>query len=275
MTRTAPERSRRSSRTARRASTPAVVGDAAIHGTATGAAFHIQTNVPVVAYQMLPYGGGRARVTGVDAPLADERVGHELRRRRRVPSLRTIASCRKSAPARRRSIIASQDGTNVTVKPTADHPPGRRGRGRRPRTSSRHLQARPGAVPAAHAGGGAHRERRAVRQAGRRHRRLDADGRSRDHASRRQRRADAPAGARARQRVRRRALPQPRAGDGGVVPWRIVGAVDGTALTFEPPPPPGRPPRSRRSSSAEFDAPGPFVVRSQDAQHPFYFASAT
>ena len=43
--------------------TPAVVGDAALHGTGIGTAFHISTNVPVVAYQMLPYGGGSARVT--------------------------------------------------------------------------------------------------------------------------------------------------------------------------------------------------------------------
>ena len=34
-----------------------------LHGTGTATAFHIKTNVPVVAYQMLPYGGGRARVT--------------------------------------------------------------------------------------------------------------------------------------------------------------------------------------------------------------------
>jgi hypothetical protein len=39
------------------------VGDAALHGTGIGTAFHIATNVPVVAYQMLPYGGGSARVT--------------------------------------------------------------------------------------------------------------------------------------------------------------------------------------------------------------------
>ena len=35
-----------------------------LHGTGKGAAFHIQTSAPVVAYQMLPYGGGDAAVTG-------------------------------------------------------------------------------------------------------------------------------------------------------------------------------------------------------------------
>ncbi|MGH7296286.1 MAG: hypothetical protein ACRELB_15205, partial [Polyangiaceae bacterium] len=43
---------------------PAVAADASLHGTGLAQAFRIKTNVPVVAYQMLPYGGGRARVTG-------------------------------------------------------------------------------------------------------------------------------------------------------------------------------------------------------------------
>jgi hypothetical protein len=37
---------------------------AQIHGTGIGQAFHITTSTPVVAYQMLPYGGGAAAVTG-------------------------------------------------------------------------------------------------------------------------------------------------------------------------------------------------------------------
>src|SRR5262249_42709733 len=37
---------------------------AQLHGTGRGAAFHILTDEPVVAYQMLPYGGGAAAVTG-------------------------------------------------------------------------------------------------------------------------------------------------------------------------------------------------------------------
>lgn len=35
-----------------------------LHGTGKGRAFHISTTSPVVAYQMLPYGGGSAAVTG-------------------------------------------------------------------------------------------------------------------------------------------------------------------------------------------------------------------
>jgi hypothetical protein len=56
------------------------------------------------------------------------------------------------------------------------------------------------------------------------------------------------------------------------VPWRIVGAVDGTLLSFDPPQP-GSPTAVNAKQLVEFNAPGPFVVRSQDDAHPFYMAS--
>ena len=42
----------------------AIPAGAQLHGTGFGQAFHIKTTTPVVAYQMLPYGGGAAAVTG-------------------------------------------------------------------------------------------------------------------------------------------------------------------------------------------------------------------
>ena len=63
--------------------------------------------------------------------------------------------------------------------------------------------------------------------------------------------------------------------DGGVsqdeaVPWRLVGAVDGTVLTWDPAPPPNAPKSINLGETAEFTAPGPFVVKSQGANFPFY-----
>jgi hypothetical protein len=58
-----------------------------------------------------------------------------------------------------------------------------------------------------------------------------------------------------------------------VVPWRIVGAANGTTLTYEPSPPPGAPTTLAAQQLVEFQSAGLFVVRSQDAQHPFYLAS--
>jgi hypothetical protein len=53
------------------------------------------------------------------------------------------------------------------------------------------------------------------------------------------------------------------------VPWRIVGVVDGTVLTFDPPQA-AAPGGVGARQVLRFDATGPFVVRSQDAAHPFY-----
>ncbi len=55
-------------------------------------------------------------------------------------------------------------------------------------------------------------------------------------------------------------------------PYRIIGAVDGTQLTFTPPVP-GAPTSVGSGQVVEFRAKDAFVVDSQDAQHPFYVAS--
>ena len=63
------------------------------------------------------------------------------------------------------------------------------------------------------------------------------------------------------------------AGKDESVPWRLVGAVGGTTLSYEPAAPPGAPTTLSTSQVAEFWAPGPFVVKSQDADHPFYMSA--
>jgi len=56
------------------------------------------------------------------------------------------------------------------------------------------------------------------------------------------------------------------------VPWTLVGAVDGTALTYDPAPPNGAPATLDRGQVVRFGASDPFVVRSNDDRHPFYVA---
>jgi hypothetical protein len=55
--------------------------------------------------------------------------------------------------------------------------------------------------------------------------------------------------------------------------WQLVGVVDGTTLTYAPGPPPGAPTTIGAGQVVELQTPDPFVVRSQDAQHPFYVGS--
>jgi hypothetical protein len=55
------------------------------------------------------------------------------------------------------------------------------------------------------------------------------------------------------------------------IPYRIVGAVDGTSLVFDPPIA-GAPSSLASGQKADFEAIGPFHVTSQDKNHPFFVA---
>lgn len=55
-----------------------------------------------------------------------------------------------------------------------------------------------------------------------------------------------------------------------VFEWRLVGAVDGTAFHYSPSPPNGAPVGLQKGELASFFAADPFVVASQDEQHPFF-----
>lgn len=54
--------------------------------------------------------------------------------------------------------------------------------------------------------------------------------------------------------------------------WRILGAKSGTTLSYDPAPPPGAPTTIDQGEQVIFESPGPFVVRSQDAAHPFHLS---
>jgi IgGFc binding protein len=56
------------------------------------------------------------------------------------------------------------------------------------------------------------------------------------------------------------------------VPYTFVGMVDGTQLTYDPAPPPGAPTALSTGQLVVASGSEPFVVKSQDADHPFYLA---
>jgi hypothetical protein len=53
------------------------------------------------------------------------------------------------------------------------------------------------------------------------------------------------------------------------VPYRLLGVVDGTTLTYDPAPPSGAPTTLNAGQVAEFETTSLFVVKSQDDDHPF------
>ncbi len=245
--------------------TPAVLADAAIHGTGTGTSFHIKTNVPVVAYQMLPYGGGRARVTAATLLLPTN-----------VWDNNYLAANAYTAPTMipgdgpTLAILGQSDNTQVTIRPVkailgggglagtpADTPVTYRvDRGQYLQlTQNEELtgSAIQSDKPIAVIGGNTLVDIPVAKT-----------------------RADSaeqmlpPVRSLGSEYVAVRYRNRANRGE-EVVPWRMIGAVDGTVLSYDPPQL-GAPTALGARQLLEFSATGPFVVRSQDANHPFYLA---
>jgi IgGFc binding protein len=251
--------------------TPAIQADASLHGTGIGTAFHVKTNVPVVAYQMLPYGGGSARVTGATLLLPTSAWDVNYLVADAYQAATSINETTGSTAGPTTVIIASQDNTTVTVKPTADIRPGINVGPTLAGQSSNYVidqghylqftqlgeltgTAIQADKPVAVIGGSTLMD-------------LPLSNLRADCAEQMLPPVRALGSEYVAVRYRSRSTTEE------VVPWRIVGAVDGTQLTYEPEAPIGAPKSLSAQELAEFASPGMFVVRSQDAQHPFYVAS--
>ena len=250
--------------------TPAVTGTAAyVRGTATGTAFHIQTSAPTVAYDIFPYGGGASAATSATLLLPTSAwdvnyVGVDAYRQSQ------LAMSVGAQPFI--DLVGMEDGTNVTVRPTVaiqggtGVAAGAQGQNSTytlskgevlqfeqptelvgsPITSDKPIGVWGGAsclnIPVdVTACDSAHQEIPPVKAMGYRY---------------------------AAVRYRNRFTGQEES-----VPWRLVGGVDGTQLTYSPSTPPGAPTTLALGQLAEFNAPGPFVVQSQGADHPFYMSA--
>jgi hypothetical protein len=252
---------------------PAVVSDAAIHGTGVGTAFHILSNVPIVAYQMLPYGGGHARVTGATLLLPTNVWGTNYVAANAYSFPSIIASeLGEGRAGPTMAILAQEDGTHVTIRPVAPILAGGGLQGTEAGTpityaidKGQYLQFTQQAeltgsaiqsdLPVAVIGGSTLMDVPA------------SDSQRADTAEQMLPPVSALGSEYVGVRYRSR---DPSINES--TPWRIVGAVDGTVLTYDPTPPPGAPLGINHGEFAEFDDPGPWVVRSQDSNHPFYIA---
>ncbi|MCY1061579.1 IgGFc-binding protein [Nannocystis sp. SCPEA4] len=245
---------------------PAPAGVAAetqVIGNGFGKGFLITTDVPVSAYQMQPYGGGAAALTAATLLLPTSVWD--------VNYIGANAYAQGQAGQPLLAIIADQDGTQVTIDPKAAIQGGNGVQGgpagvpivynlNRGQTMQIAQTAEITGSPIASNkpigvfGGascmnvptnalyceGAHQQLPPIKALG-----------SEYVAVRYRNRID---------------------GNEESPPWRLIGAVDGTMLTWEPAAPPGAPAMIGLGQVAEFNAPGPFIVRSQDKDHPFYFA---
>ncbi|HSQ66577.1 MAG TPA: IgGFc-binding protein [Polyangiaceae bacterium] len=228
---------------------------AMISGTGVGHSFHITTDVPVVSYEMNPYGGGNAAVTGASLllPVSAWDVNY----------IASTASPETAGPPGV-TIIAAQNNTQVTFLPKVALVGG-------------------GAIP----GGAANTPVKFTLQKGEQAQIEQSTDLVGSVIS-----SSAPVGVMAGNPCMNspqgvsycdhgeqmlppvRALGheyvgvqyRPRSGEPAI--WRIVGAVDNTTLTFSPAIS-GAPGSISQGQMAEFNTGTPFVVKSQDDKHPF------
>ncbi len=235
-------------------------------GTGFGKAFRISTDYPVAAYQMLPYGGGSVAATSATLllPTSVWDVNYiainAYLKSQAVPQANPLFS-----------VVGAEDGTEITIDPKVaivggnGVPGGPAGvpikyminRGQTlqfsqpteltgsPIVANKRFGMFGGAsclnvLPNAIACDGAHQQIPPVKALG-----------------------NSYAAVRYRNRVNNNEESPP---------WRLVGAVADTNLTYIPAKPNGAPDVLTLGQAVEFNSAGPFLVSSQDLDHPFYFA---
>lgn len=239
---------------------PAARSSAALTGSGYGTAFRIQSTVPIVAYQMMPYGGGAAAVTGASLLLPTSVWGTNYVAVNAGPA--TAQSNRPSL-----NIVAAEDATTITILPTVDI-----------EGSDGNVKGGPAGVPIEYTldrgehlqltqrheltGSIISSDKKVGVLGGHQCLNLPSDHDFCDHAEQQL----PPVNALGHEYV---AVPhRPRTSAPDPAYWRIVGAVDGTELSFDPPIE-GGPPSVGKGEYADFVTDGPFVVKSQGDEHPF------
>jgi hypothetical protein len=229
-----------------------------IHGTGIGRAFRIRTDYPVVAYQMLPYGGGGAAVTGATLLMPTTAYGTNY-----VATTAYSGGMRQGTDQTSMNVVASQDGTEITIRPKVAILAG-------------------SIVPGSPAG----QETTFKLDAGQYLQITQTDELTGSPIN-----ATKPVGLFAGQPCLDVVAPycdhaeqqipsiqslgneyvaatyRPRTEKAETPPWRIIGAIDGTELSYSTQV--GGPSKVNLGDVIEFQTGTPFTVKSQDADHPF------
>lgn len=243
--------------------TPALSSLTQLHGTGKGAAIHVTTTAPVVAYQMLPYGGGSAAVTGATLLLPSNVYGNNY-----IAVGGYDGTMQHGWAAPSMNIVASEDATTVTILPKVN------------------LVQGGGVAPAM-----ANQPTTYMLNAGEQLQFTQSDDFAGSPIQ-----SDKPIGLFAGvpcvgvplgmnycDHVEQQipsvqqlgheyvAAPyRPRTSVAENSPWRVIGAVDGTVLHYSTDV--GGPTTLASGQVVEFTTGTPFVVSSQDKDHPFFIA---
>ncbi|XXY20928.1 IgGFc-binding protein [Sorangium sp. So ce216] len=240
-----------------------------VMGTGRGAAFHITTDYPVVAYQMLPYGGGKAAFTSATLLLPTSAWDTNYVAINGYSESESVSPDDYEGAYPSLAIVAHQDDTDVTILPKVDVLAGtnveaaNQGEAKtytlnageflqitqsEELTGSPIESTKPVGVFGAHAC-------------------MVVPNTTGDCDSGQQQIAPVRATGNEYVSVRHRNRIADREES---PPWRIVGMVDDTELTWEPSKPNGAPDTINLGEVYEFESGEPFVVRSQGVNSPFY-----
>ncbi len=249
--------------------TPGISMDPAVDKTGRGQAFHITTSAPVIAYDIYPYGGASSFVSSATLLVPTPAWGTNyiaVDAYEADPNLEFV----NGDPFIQ--IVAAEDGTQVTMSPTAaiGGGPNVQGTGKgQPVTYSMSKGEVIQFLQTAELSGSPISSNKPISVWG---------GSSC---------ANIPVGVGACDSAHQELLPVSALGydyaavryrDRGVgfsesIPWTLVGTVDGTALTYDPAPPVGSPGSINSGQAVTFSASDAFSVRSNDDKHPFYLAA--
>jgi len=245
----------------------AVAGGTAVSGSGKGTAFSIRTDAPVSAYDILPYGGARSFLPSAQLLLPTTAWGTNY--------VAVVPPIVGTGGPQWGQVVAAADGTKITINPTQNLPAA----GGIPAATKgiatsftlnrgEYVQWQPtlemsGSIlgsdkPVAFIGGSGYLCLKTSTSP-------TGGGCDSGHqmippiSALASEYAPAPY-------VTRRADLAPES-----VLYRIVGMVDGTKLAYEPAIS-GAPTTLSRGTVVNFEATGPFIVKSQDAAHPFYVA---
>jgi hypothetical protein len=236
-------------------------------GTSIGQAFHITTTAPVVAYDIFPYGGGQSAATSATLLLPTSAWGknyvgvNAYRKSQVVPDGNPFLQ-----------LVASEDATEIQIKPTATiaggggvAPTAAGQTGKYTLNRGEVLQI---TQPTELTGSAIVANKAIGVFGGATCLSIDVNATACDSAHQQLPPVNALGSRYVAVRHRNR-----YDGREETPPWRLVGAVDGTTLTWEPAAPPGAPTTLKAGQVVELKSGSPFVVKSQDDKHPFYLSA--
>lgn len=238
----------------------AVPNGALVYGTGIGHSFHITTDVPVVAYQFNPYAGGGSEITGASLLLPVSAWDTNY-----IGANAYAWSPGSVAPSM--NIVAAEDNTKVTILPVKDIVGGNgipAGAQNVPTSFTINKGENAQLTQNDELTGSVIQSDKPVGlMAGHQCMYVPVNNFACDHGEQ----MVPPVRALGHEYVG--VMHRQRMGEPAL--WRVVGAVDGSQLSWTPDV--GGPPSIKQGEVVEFLTSTPFVVKSQDKDHPFILFS--